>query len=142
ARGLGHQRIPRNAELRDDPQYCGYCNAGCQQGCKRSVMKTYLQDAADAGARFLVECTAERVVTRDGRAAGVEARVGETRVVVEAPTVVVACGGIESPALLLRSGIGGPAVGKNLRVHPTYMITGVYDEPFEALNGQLRPAVS
>jgi choline dehydrogenase-like flavoprotein len=140
--GLGHHRIPRNAELADDPRYCGYCNAGCQQGCKRSVMKTYLQDAADAGARFLVDCTVERVVVRDGRAAGVEARVGETRVEVEAPTVVVACGGIESPALLLRSGIGGPAVGKNLRVHPTYMITGVYDEPVEAWNGQLITVMS
>jgi choline dehydrogenase-like flavoprotein len=62
--------------------------------------------------------------------------------VVEAPTVVVACGGIESPALLLRSGIGGPAVGKNLRVHPTYMITGVYDEPIEAWNGQLITVMS
>ena len=142
ALGLEHHRIPRNAELADDPRYCGYCNAGCQQGCKRSVMKTYLQDAADAGARFLVDCTVERVVTREGRAAGVEARVGETRVVVEAPTVVVACGGIESPALLLRSGIGGPAVGKNLRVHPTYMITGVYDEPVEAWNGQLITVMS
>ena len=142
ALGLDHHRIPRNAELVDDPRYCGYCNAGCQQGCKRSVMKTYLQDAADAGARFLVDCTVERVITRGGRAAGVEARVGETRVVVEAPTVVVACGGIESPALLLRSGIGGPAVGKNLRVHPTYMITGVYDEPIEAWNGQLITVMS
>jgi choline dehydrogenase-like flavoprotein len=142
ARGLEHQRIPRNAELRDDPEYCGYCNAGCQQGCKRSVMKTYLQDAADAGARFLVDCFVERVVTRDGRAAGVEARVGETRLVVEAPAVVVAAGGIESPALLLRSGIGGPAVGKNLRVHPSYMVTGVYDEPVEAWNGQLITVMS
>ena len=142
ALGLEHHRIPRNAELADDPQYCGYCNAGCQQGCKRSVMKTYLQDAADAGARFLVDCFVERVLTSGGRASGVEARVGETRVTVEAPTVVVACGGIESPALLLRSGIGGPAVGKNLRVHPTYMITGVYDEPIEAWNGQLITVMS
>lgn len=142
ALGLEHHRIPRNAELDDDPRFCGYCNAGCQQGCKRSVMKTYLQDAADAGARFLVDCFVERVVTRDGRAAGVEARVGETAVTVEAPTVVVACGGIESPALLLRSGIGGPAVGRNLRVHPTYMVTGVYDEPVEAWNGQLITVMS
>jgi choline dehydrogenase-like flavoprotein len=140
--GLEHHRIPRNAELRDDPRYCGYCNAGCQQGCKRSVLKTYLQDAADAGARFLVDCAVERVLTRDGRAAGVEGWVGETRVAVAAPTVVVAAGGIESPALLLRSGIGGPAVGKNLRVHPTYMITGVYDEPIEAWNGQLITVMS
>ncbi|MBS1879250.1 MAG: GMC family oxidoreductase [Actinobacteria bacterium] len=140
--GLEHHRIPRNAELSDDPQFCGYCNAGCQHGCKRSVMKTYLQEAADAGARFVVDCTVDRVTTSGGRATGVEARVGETRLTVSAPTVVVACGGIESPALLLRSGIGGPAVGKNLRVHPSYMVTGVYDEPIEAWNGQLITVMS
>jgi choline dehydrogenase-like flavoprotein len=140
--GLEHHRIPRNAELSDDPQFCGYCNAGCQHGCKRSTLKTYLKDAAEAGARTLVECFVERITTEDGRATGVEARVGETKVTVSAPTVVVACGGIESPALLLRSGIGGPAVGKNLRVHPSYMITGVYDEPVEAWNGQLITVMS
>ena len=30
------------------------------------------------------------------------------------------------PALLLRSGIGGPAVGEYLRLHPTGAVTGVY----------------
>jgi choline dehydrogenase-like flavoprotein len=141
--GLEHHRIPRNADLSDDPQFCGYCNAGCQQGCKRSVLKNYLQDAADSGARVLVDCFVERVTTDgEGKATGVAARVGETEVTVSAPTVVVACGGIESPALLLRSGIGGPAVGKNLRVHPSYMITGVYDEPVEAWNGQLITVMS
>ncbi len=142
AAGLEHHRIPRNAELFDDPTYCGYCNAGCQQGCKRSVLKTYLQDAVDAGARFLVDCFVEKITAEDGAATGVKARVGETEVTVAAPTVVVACGGIESPALLLRSEIGGPAVGKNLRVHPSYMITGVYDEPVEAWNGQLITVMS
>jgi hypothetical protein len=42
--------------------------------------------------------------------------------------VVVACGALESPALLLRSGIGGPAVGRNLRLHPCTAVAGVYDE--------------
>ena len=50
-RGHGHERIARNASLDDDPSYCGYCNAGCQQGCKQSTLKTYLVDAAAAGRR-------------------------------------------------------------------------------------------
>ena len=51
ARAASHgEMLPRNASLDDDPRYCGYCNAGCQQGCKQSTLKTYLQDAADAGA--------------------------------------------------------------------------------------------
>jgi choline dehydrogenase-like flavoprotein len=147
ARGLSHELLPRNSSLDDDERYCGYCNAGCQQGCKQSTLKTYLQDAADAGARFLTGCAVERISVRDGRAAGVVARVrgadgAEVELTVEAPVVVVACGGIESPALLLRSGIGGPAVGKHLCLHPTYFVTGVYDEEVNAWSGQFQATAS
>jgi choline dehydrogenase-like flavoprotein len=38
----------------------------------------------------------------------------------------VACGALESPALLRRSGIGGPAVGDYLRLHPAAAVFGQY----------------
>jgi choline dehydrogenase-like flavoprotein len=142
ARGLSGEILARNASLDDDPRYCGYCNAGCQQGCKQSTLRTYLQDAADAGTRFVVDCAVDRVLVRDGRAAGVAARFGETELTVEAPVVVVAAGGLETPALLLRSGIGGPAVGKHLRLHPTYFVTGLYDEEIRSWDGQFQATVS
>ena len=41
-------------------------------GAKLGTLKTYLQDAADAGARFVVNCRVERVLVENGRAAGVE----------------------------------------------------------------------
>ncbi len=145
--GLEHRPIVRNATLDDDPAFCGYCPAGCQQGCKRSAMKTWLQDASDAGTRCVVGCRVERIVCEDGHATGVEATVAgadgsQTRLTVKAPTVVVACGSVESPALLLRSGIGGPAVGRNLRLHPAYVVMGVYDEPVEGWSGQIQSLVS
>jgi choline dehydrogenase-like flavoprotein len=56
--------------------------------------------------------------------------------------VVLAAGGVETPALLLRSKLGGPAVGRNLRVHPAWIVTSVYDEPVEAWSGQIQSAVS
>jgi choline dehydrogenase-like flavoprotein len=65
-----------------------------------------------------------------------------TQLTVHAPTVVVAAGSIESPALLLRSGIGGPAVGKHLRLHPAGIVNGIYDEPIEAWIGQIQSEVS
>ena len=147
ALGIEHRPIVRNASLDDDPTYCGYCPAGCQQGCKRSAMKTWLQDASDAGARCVVGCRAERILVEDGRVIGVEAAVvradGSTaKLTVSAPSVVVACGSIETPALLLRSGIGGPAVGKNLRLHPAYVVLGVYDEPIDGWVGQIQSLVS
>jgi choline dehydrogenase-like flavoprotein len=54
------------------------------------------------------------------------------RVTVRAPRVVVACGALESPALLLRSGLGGPATGKNLRLHPCTAVGGQYENETRA----------
>lgn len=146
---LGHEHRPivRNAALDDEPENCGYCAMGCQQGCKRSAMKTWLQDASDSGASALVGARAERILAEDGQATGVAATVthadgSTTAVTVETPTVVVACGAVESAALLLRSGIGGPAVGKNLRLHPAYVVVGTYDDPVEGWRGQIQSLVS
>ena len=138
ARGLTWEVLPRNASLDDDPAYCGYCNAGCQQGCKQSTLKTYLQDASDAGARVVVDCAVHRILVEAGRAVGVSASARgangtPVELTVRSPLVVVAAGGVESPALLLRSGIGGPAVGRYLRLHPTYFVGGVYDEEVSAV---------
>jgi choline dehydrogenase-like flavoprotein len=47
---------------------------------------------------------------------------------VHAPQVVIAGGALESPALLLRSGIGGPAAGQYLRLHPCVAVLGIYGE--------------
>lgn len=146
--GYGNRPLTRNTDVAcEDPSICGYCFAGCQKGCKQSTMKTFLQDAADAGARFVVGACAERVTTADGRATGVQATVtnadgSTTRLTVSAPTVVVACGSIESPALLLRSGIGGDAAGRHLRLHPAALVAGVYEEPIEGWIGQIQSALS
>jgi choline dehydrogenase-like flavoprotein len=146
--GFPWKPITRNADKTcDDPRVCGYCYTGCQKGCKQSTMKTYLQDASDAGARFVVGAHADRITTSDGRATGVEASVTNadgslTKLTVQAPTVVVAAGSVESPALLLRSAIGGPAAGKHLRLHPAAIVQGVYDDPIEGWIGQAQSAVS
>jgi len=145
--GYDHRPIWRNAAPDDDAEFCGHCLLGCQRGCKRSAMKTWLQDASDGGGRVVVGCYADTIRTQDGRTTGVEARVTHadgsiTTLTVDAPTVVVAGGAIESPALLLRSGIGGPAAGKHLRLHPAFAVLGIYDEPIEGWNGQVQSALS
>ena len=106
--------------------------SGDQSGSKQGTLKTYLMDAEDGGARFVVRCRVDRILVEGGRAAGVEGTYLDeegrrARVVVRAPQVVVAGGSLESPALLLRSGIGGPAVGDYLRLHPATAVVGVYD---------------
>ncbi len=124
-----------------DPAMAGYMGWGDQSGAKQSTMKTYLQDAVDHGAGIIVGCQARKVLVEDGRAAGVEADIGGATVTIRAPRVVVAGGALESPALLLRSGIGGPAAGKYLRLHPCTLIFASYPDDQKAWWGAPHAAV-
>ncbi|HVA89006.1 MAG TPA: GMC family oxidoreductase [Chloroflexota bacterium] len=139
AEALGHRYTV--AALNIDPSRyqadkAGYAPCGDATGSRRGAVATYLRDAAEAGAQILVRTRAERVMVADGRAVGVDATFTDqgqtTRVRVSAPAVVVAAGALESPALLARSGIGGPAVGKNLHIHPALSMLGVYDQDLQA----------
>jgi choline dehydrogenase-like flavoprotein len=129
-------RITRNADKDAySPESAGYMCFGDQSGSKQGTMKTYLQDAFDHGAQVVTRCHVDRVLVEDGRAAGVEGTYTDpesghsARVVVRAPQVVAACGALATPALLMRSDIGGPAVGDYLRLHPAGGVLGVYEEP-------------
>jgi choline dehydrogenase-like flavoprotein len=116
--------VTRNADpSRYTPESAGHIGFGDRTGSKRDVRQTYLHDAVVAGARVIVGCRAERVLVQGGVAAGVRTTSG---LAVRARRVVVACGALESPALLLRSGIGGPAVGRHLHLHPTTAFMGFY----------------
>jgi choline dehydrogenase-like flavoprotein len=132
--GYDFKVITRNADReRYDAELAGFIGFGDVTGAKLGTLKTYLQDAADAGARFVVDCRVERVLVERGRAAGVEGTYRDAdgraaRVVVRAPQVVLAAGALDTPAVLLRSGIGGPAAGDYLRLHPATVVVGVYDE--------------
>ena len=137
--GWSFATITRNWDPeRHDPAMAGYLGFGDQSGAKQSTLKTYLQDAADHGAQVVTRCFAERVIVEGGRAAGVEAVYADpesgasARVTVRAPQVVVAAGALESPAVLLRSGIGGPAVGQYLRLHPCTATLGDYGEDMQS----------
>jgi choline dehydrogenase-like flavoprotein len=125
----------RNADpARYDPASAGYMGFGDQSGSKQSTIKTYLPDAVDAGARVVVGCFVERALVEGGHAAGVVGRSPTTgaSLTVRAPNVVLAAGALENPGILLRSGIGGPAVGRYLRLHPCTAVFGSYGEDIEA----------
>jgi choline dehydrogenase-like flavoprotein len=145
--GYSFARVTRNADPATySPDTAGYMGFGDQSGSKQGTLKTFLEDAYEHGARFVVRCRADRILTENGRATGVEATYNDgarqARVRIKAQTVVVACGALDSPALLLRSGIGGPAVGKYLRLHPATAVVGVFDEPQKAWWGAPQTALS
>jgi choline dehydrogenase-like flavoprotein len=147
-RTLGYHTAPLRNNAIGCEQRCGSCGFGCRYGCKQSTMKTYLQDAYDHGARLIVGCRARRVLIENGRARGVVAtatdkETGQTyQVVVRARTVVVAAGALHSPALLLRSGLENPHLGRHLHLHPTTAVTGLYPEKVYSWRGVMQSAYS
>ena len=120
----------------------GFCGQGCRYDAKQGTQQTYLPRALAHGARLIANATAERieVLTRTGTSAQAlpTKRVTVTiraprdnapaqRLTLEAPIVIVAGGGVETPLLLQRSGMGGGGVGRYLRLHPTTAVIGVFD---------------
>jgi long-chain-alcohol oxidase len=135
--------IPRNATGCPSGQECGYCGYGCRPHAKNSTRKTYLADAVAAGARIVVRCDVESVLSEGGRAVGVVGNVrhpdGRTgRLTVRARAVVAACGAIHTPALLTRSGLHNPLIGHGLRLHPVSAVGGYFDERVEPWSGMLQ----
>jgi choline dehydrogenase-like flavoprotein len=121
---------------------CGGCTFGCAAGTKRSGPVAHLASAARDGARVVAGARVTRLVERNGRAAGVVGRLQPTGrpFVVDASRVVVAAGGLRTPVILERSGIGHPERGRNLRLHPVVAVIGVMDEPVEMWLGPSQAA--
>ena len=122
----------------------------CRRAAKQSTLVTYLQDAFDRGARIVVRCDVRRVVIERGRAVGVEAMVSDAAadarrplsLAVRAKAVVVACGSIHSPALLERSGVSLPALGRNLALHPSTGVFALMDEEIRPWTGTIQARYS
>ncbi len=121
----------------------GYCILGCSYDAKQSMLVTYVPRADAAGARIYANARAERIEVEGGRVKAVTGSVVDHggrplgRIEVTAPVVVLAAGAINSPDLLLRSGIanGSGEVGRNLHLHPSIMVAGFYEEPIHAYRG-------
>ncbi|CAI5511187.1 unnamed protein product [Closterium sp. Naga37s-1] len=156
ALGCHHAVTPRNT---NQPHPCAWCTFGCWSGEKQSMLETWLPDAVTHGAIILSRCAALRLllspnrpasttpgatsssaaagVRRRKRVVGVEARVEQQgvrqRVVVEANLVVVACGSLHTPPLLLASGLTNRAIGASLRLHPVTSAWGFFPETAPSL---------
>ncbi|WP_193607105.1 FAD-dependent oxidoreductase [Nocardioides lijunqiniae] len=90
---------------------------------KQTMLRTYLADAIAAGAEVRSGVRVERLRVEGGRVSGVETDRG----VVRADHVVVCGGAVQTPALLLRSGVRRN-VGRGLSMHPTVKVLAQLDE--------------
>ena len=139
--GFKSSRIPRNS-LGCDLTQCGNCVYGCRHGGKQTAAVTFLRDAQETGNLSLIaRCRADRLAVKNGHVSSVFATAMNSdgtrqhAVTVNPKMVIVACGALHTPALLMRSGIELPALGRNLFLHPTTGVTGVFDELIEPWKG-------
>ena len=134
---LGYQwrKLPRNVYGCSD---CGYCGYGCRFGAKQGTLVTYLQDAVDQGAQIITNCHADRVIVEGGRGTGVEATANGHSLRIRSRRVVVAAGSVHSPALLKRSGLSNPHIGRHLHLHPVPAAFGIFDEPVRSWEGTMQ----
>jgi choline dehydrogenase-like flavoprotein len=120
---------------------CGYCMLGCAYNRKHNAALSFLPRAIAAGASILADATALRIEgPADNRRVVCELRYasgqasGQTAII-EAKRVIVAAGALDSPALLLRSRMGGPRVGRGLRLHPAAPVSAIFSDPVVAWRG-------
>ncbi len=133
--GYRHAPLQRNAPGCDGQ---GVCCFGCPTDAKRSTNVSYVPLALRAGAEIFTGARVTRVMTRNGRAAGVMAEVaaggeGGSRkhtLTVHAAAVVVACGSLLTPVLLSDNRLcqSSGQLGRNLSIHPAAALAGVFDQ--------------
>ncbi len=148
--GWSWLHVPRNAHG-CDPTQCGSCMFGCRRGGKQGTAVTFLADAQRLGdVTVMPNCRVTRVIHTQARVSGVNAvtrdadsSMGrEFAISVRAPIVVVAAGGLETPGLLLRSGLRHASLGKNLFLHPASAVLGVYADSIRPWEGPPQTVMS
>lgn len=121
--GWSAQEIARCAKYDDITHF--------PKGIKQSVGKTIIPLGLHAGAKLITNCRARVLLKHKKKITGVVAQIkkqdGFELVYIEADHIFVACGPIETPALLRKSGIKFH-VGDTLHIHPMLKIVARFSE--------------
>ena len=131
---LGAELEPVHSYTDVNCMRCGSCLQGCPTNAGKSTENTYIHEAWARGLLELrAEAVVERVLIEGSQATGVEyVDAGGERRTVRAGAVVAACGSLNTPQLLIRSGLGNQSIGRNLGLHPVRLVYGLFDEPQDA----------
>lgn len=150
SRKLGYhaKEVPQNTGGKE--HYCGYCTYGCAGATKNGPAVCFFPAAAKAGAKFIQGFDVRQIQFDeiDGKkiAVGVNGlwteKGGEKKrnITVKAKKVVICAGTLNSPLLLMRSGLKNPNIGRNLHIHPATIICARFEEtvnPWEGMNTKL-----
>jgi len=136
------------AAIRRNVHQCwnlGYCGMGCPTNAKQSMLVTTIPAALDRGAVLISGARAVRLTHASDRVTGVECAAMDERGVapsgrsftVRARSYVVAGGAINTPALLLRSGVADPhgLIGARTFLHPTVVSAALMPERVDGYAG-------
>lgn len=134
ALGLEHRPIRRNVR---GCEGTGRCMQGCPKGAKQSVDVTLLDDAIRHGTTVVSSVDVKRILCDRRRAEGVIARAdgGGTVTARAKRAVVLAASAVQTPVLLMTSGIGHGPVGHNFQCHPGVSLAGWFREPVRMWEG-------
>jgi choline dehydrogenase-like flavoprotein len=146
-RGAAALGIPVGA-IRRNVRGCwnlGYCGTGCPTNAKQSMLVTTIPTALKRGAQLYSRTRVQRLLIRGDRVIGVAAIAMDERgiqtlarqITVRARHVVLAAGGIGSPAVLLRSGAPDPygLLGSRTFLHPTVVSAAIMPQKVSGYSG-------
>ena len=119
----------------------GFCQAGCSTGAKASMDVTYIPLALAHGAEVRSECFATQIERdKTGAVSGVVYLQNGTEHRLQAKTVFLCAGAVETPRLLLINNMANSSgqVGRNFLAHPGVQVWGQFDEdvrPYKGIPG-------
>ena len=135
--GIDWDVIPRNAV--GCATRCGFCTFGCPYSARQGALTAFLADALRGGARLYASTHVRSVEVERGRVHGVRATFREGRtsypVHVRARAVVLAAGALQTPVILLSSGVRFPGVGAGFRLDPTTALAAEFPAPIRTWEG-------
>jgi choline dehydrogenase-like flavoprotein len=129
----------------------GYCGMGCPIGARQSADRTWVPDALARGARVYANARAVKLTVEKRTVRQVVAEVLDPatdrptgrRIAVEPKVVALAGGAINTPALLLRSGIDlAGKVGARTFLHPVAAMVGLYPRRIDPWYGSPQSVAS
>lgn len=152
AEGLGIPRFDHpNGEMMEGVGGVAYADMLVREGRRQSLYRAYVRPIADhPNLTILTETVVRRVLFDGRRAIGVEIeRTGSISAIKASTEIVISTGAINTPKLLMLSGVGDrdelarlgipviqnlPGVGRNLQDHVSFGCTWEYREPLAPRN--------
>ncbi|KAI1375020.1 long-chain fatty alcohol dehydrogenase [Hypoxylon crocopeplum] len=161
SRKLGWNAKPCPQNTGGAEHYCGHCGLGCGSGEKQGPSVSWLPAAAQAGAKFIEGFDVSKVLfnktrrsqqavgvtgtwtarDRDGNVHTPASGRTQRQIQIKAKKVIVACSTLNSPLLLMRSGLKNPHIGKNLYLHPVGQLNASFNEDIKGWEGGILTSV-